>query len=71
MDDPKSHVLPICLEHWRLEYGQGLEPPNRAVMTAGAWHHARKTLAERIAGGLILLRQALAVIALLLLVFSQ
>jgi hypothetical protein len=56
-----------CPEQWRLEYGQGLEPANRAVLAAGTRHHARKTVAERMAGGLILLGQALAVIALLVL----
>jgi len=54
-----------CQEQWRLEYGQGLKPANQAALAAGARHHARKTVIERIAGGLILLGRALAVIALL------
>ncbi len=52
-----------CPEQWRLQYGHGLEPANRAVMATGTRHHARKTVAERIAGGLMMLGQFLAVVA--------
>jgi hypothetical protein len=40
-----------CPEQWRLQYGLGLEPENRAALDAGNRHHARKALAERVAGG--------------------
>jgi hypothetical protein len=28
-----------CPEQWRLEYGLGLEPENRAALEAGTRHH--------------------------------
>jgi hypothetical protein len=64
-----------CPEQWRLEYGLGLEPQNRAALDAGNRHHARKALVERLAGGAIVIGRLLAVLAilglLLLLVFSR
>jgi hypothetical protein len=64
-----------CPEQWRLQYGLGLEPENRAALDAGNRHHARKAVAERVAGGVITLGRVLAVVAvlvlLLLLVLSR
>jgi len=40
----------FCKEAWRLQYGLGLEPGNRAAVDAGTQHHARRAVAERIAG---------------------
>jgi hypothetical protein len=54
-----------CPEQWRLQYGLGLEASNRAVMAAGGRHHAWKAVAERLAGGLIVIGRLLAVLALL------
>jgi hypothetical protein len=56
-----------CPEQWRLQHGLGLEPENRASLDAGDRHHARKALAERVAGGAIGLGKTLVVIALLFL----
>jgi hypothetical protein len=36
---------------WRLQYGLGLEPENRAAIEAGNRHHARKAVVERAVGG--------------------
>jgi hypothetical protein len=61
-----------CPEQWRLQYGLGLEPGNRSELAAGNRHHARKAVAERIAGGSITLGRflaILAVVALLLLLW--
>jgi hypothetical protein len=52
-----------CPEQWRLEYGLGLEPENRAALKAGTRYHDRKAVAERVAGGSILLGRFLAVLA--------
>jgi len=55
---------------WRLEYGLGLEAENREAMEAGERHHARKAVAERVAGGFVGIGRlvvVLAVLALLLL----
>jgi hypothetical protein len=52
-----------CPEQFRLQYGMGLEPENRASLDAGNRHHARKSVAERIAGGAITLGRILAVLA--------
>jgi hypothetical protein len=52
-----------CPEQWRLEYGLGLEPENQAALDAGNRHHARKTVAEWISGGAIMLGRVLAVLA--------
>jgi hypothetical protein len=52
-----------CPEQWRLEYGLGLPPANRAALDAGTRHHERKAVAERIAGGSIMLGRFLAVLA--------
>ena len=32
-----------CAEQWRLEYGLGLLPANRAAMDAGTQHHDRNS----------------------------
>jgi hypothetical protein len=61
-----------CPEQWRLQEGLGLEPGNRAALEAGTRHHARKAVAERVAGGTITLGRflaVLAVVALLLLLW--
>jgi hypothetical protein len=49
-----------CPEQWRLEYGLGLKPANREALDAGTRHHARKAVAERVAGGSITLGRFLA-----------
>jgi hypothetical protein len=54
-----------CPEQWRLEYGLSLPPKNRVARDAGRRHHARKAVAERVAGGSIVLGLALATVALL------
>lgn len=56
-----------CPEQWRLQYGLELLPANRADLDAGTRHHVRKALAERIAGGLIVLGRALMIAAVLVL----
>jgi hypothetical protein len=56
-----------CPEQWRLEYGLGLEPGNRAVLDAGDRQHARKAVAERFAGGSIAVGRLVAVLAVLVL----
>jgi hypothetical protein len=58
-----------CPEQWRLQYGQGLAPENRAALDAGTRHHARQAVAERIAGvssAIGRLLMALAAVALIL-----
>jgi hypothetical protein len=55
----------FCPEAWRLRYGLGLEPGNREERAAGDRHHARKAVAERIAGGAISLGWWLVVLAAL------
>jgi hypothetical protein len=57
--------LMFCPEAWRLEYGLGLEPENRESLAAGERHHARKSVAERVAGGAIGLGWRLVVLAAL------
>ena len=42
-------------KQWRLQYGLGLSPANRKDLAAGDRHHARKAVAERVAGGTITL----------------
>jgi hypothetical protein len=59
--------LAYCPEQWRLEYGMGLPPANRAALDAGTRHHERKAVAERVAGGSIGLGRMLVVLALVLL----
>lgn len=54
-----------CPEQWRLQYGLERLPANQPALDAGMLHHARKTVAERIAGSLILLGQALMMAAVL------
>jgi hypothetical protein len=54
-----------CPEQWRLRYGMGLEPGNRAALDAGGRHHARKAVAERVAGGSLALGRLLVALALL------
>ncbi len=58
-----------CPEQFRLQYRLGLEPENRAALGAGTRHHARKALAERIAGGLVLLGGAMMLLAGLVLMW--
>lgn len=61
-----------CPEQWRLQYGMGMEPENRAALDAGMRHHGRKAVAERIAGNAIMLGRflaALAAVVLLLLLW--
>ena len=52
-----------CPEQWRLQYGLELPAENQAALDAGDRHHARKAVAEQIAGGLITLGRFLAVLA--------
>lgn len=56
-----------CPEQWRLQYGLRLESENRLELAAGNRHHARKAVAERIAGGSIVLGRFLAILAALVL----
>jgi hypothetical protein len=58
-----------CPEQWRLQYGLGLEPANRAAMDAGTQHHERKAAAELVAGGSIVLGRFLAVLAAVVLLW--
>ncbi len=63
-------ALVYCPEQWRLANGLGLKPTNNAALDAGTRHHAKKALAERIAGGLIAIGRwvvLLAILALLVL----
>jgi hypothetical protein len=55
----------FCAEAWRLEHGLGLESGNREDLDAWTRHHARKAVAERVAGGSIGLGRALVVLAVL------
>lgn len=60
-----------CPEQWRLRYGMGLSPENRAVLAAGTRHHARNTATERVAGFCIALgRLAVPAAAVLLLLWA-
>jgi hypothetical protein len=61
-------ALVFCNEAWRLQYGLGLKPANRAALDAGDRHHARKAVAEQIAGGSIMLGRFLAVVAAVVLI---
>jgi hypothetical protein len=56
-----------CPEQFRLEYGLGLPAENRAAMDAGARHHSRKAVAERLAGWSVGLGQLIVVAGLVLL----
>ena len=56
-----------CPEQWRLQYGLGLEAENQAALDAGTWHHERKAVAERVAGGSIGIGRTLVVVAFVLL----
>jgi hypothetical protein len=58
-----------CPESWRLEYGLELLSANRAALDAGTQHHARKAVAERIAGWLVVLGRAL-LLAVILVLFA-
>jgi hypothetical protein len=51
-----------CPEQFRLQYGMGLEPENRADLDVGNRHHARKAVAEWLAGVAIALGRVLAVL---------
>jgi hypothetical protein len=59
--------LVYCPEQWRLQYGHGLPPGNRAALNTGMQHHERKAVAEQIAGGSIELGRFQAVLAAVLL----
>ena len=54
-----------CPEQWRLQYGLRLPPGNRDALVAGNRHHARKAVAERLAGGSIAVGRFLAILAVL------
>jgi hypothetical protein len=54
-----------CPEQWRLQYGLGLDPENRAALEAGTRHHARTAAAERLAGGALAMGRLLVLLALL------
>jgi hypothetical protein len=56
-----------CPEAWRLQYGLGLPSENQAAVEAGNRHHARKAVAERVAGRSIAIGPFLAVAALVVL----
>ena len=56
-----------CPEQWRLQYGQGLPPANRAALDAGTRHHEQKAVAEQVAGGSIGLGRLLVVVGLVVL----
>lgn len=60
-----------CQEKWRLEFGLGLEPRNRAALGAGTRHNARKAFAERMAGALIGVGRILAILAAFLLMMPR
>jgi hypothetical protein len=60
-----SSVCFFCPEQWRLQYGLGLKPENRAALDAGTRHHDRKAAAERVAGGALALGRLLLAVALL------
>src|SRR5436305_15314774 len=68
IDKPELRVQSVrffCPEQWRLEYGLGLAPGNRAALDAGERHHAQKAAAERVAGGAISLGRGVVVVAAL------
>jgi hypothetical protein len=52
-----------CPESWRLEHGLGLKSSNQRDRAAGTSHHARKAVAERVAGSSIALGRLLAFLA--------
>jgi hypothetical protein len=53
-----------CAAQWQLQYVLGVKPGNRAALDAGDRHHARKAVAERVAGGSIGLGRLLVGVAL-------
>jgi hypothetical protein len=53
-----------CPEQWRLQYGLGLKPGNKASLDAGKRHHWLKAIAERFAATFIGIGSVLVVIAL-------
>lgn len=59
-----------CPEQWRLQYGLGLSPENRAVLAAGTRHHARNTATERVAGCFIALGRIAVLAAAIFLLLS-
>lgn len=59
-----------CPEQWRLQYGLGLPAENRMAMSAGTRQHARKAVAERIAGKLLTFGRVIMILALLLLLLG-
>lgn len=56
-----------CAEQWRIQYGLGLKPGNRAALDAGTRHHDRKAVAERVAGGSISLGRLIVAVAMVVL----
>ncbi len=56
-----------CPEQWRLEYGLGLAAGDAESRAAGTRCHARKAVAERMAGGSITLGRIMAATALVVL----
>jgi hypothetical protein len=56
-----------CPEQWRLQYGLGLKPGNRAALDAGTQRHARLAVAERVAGGSMEMGRLLIIVAVVLL----
>jgi hypothetical protein len=56
-----------CPEQWRLEYGLELLPANQAALDAGTRHHARKALAEQVAGWSIAIGRVIVVAVVLIL----
>jgi hypothetical protein len=56
-----------CPEQWRLDYGLGVKPGNQRELAAGTRQHARKAVAERVAGGLIGIGKVMIVVAVLVL----
>ena len=60
-----------CPEQWRLQYGQGLAAANQAELDAGTRHHEQKAVVEQVAGGSIALGRILAVLAVVVLLWSS
>jgi hypothetical protein len=58
-----------CPEQWRLQYGIGVAPANRAALDAGTQHHKEKAAAERMVGGFIAVGRILVVAAVFVLLW--
>ena len=65
IDASEIACFAYCPEQWRLQYGLGLTSQNQAALQAGTRHHARKAVAERLAGSLVAVGRLVAVIAIL------